>query len=512
MGIVQTDVDGMYTFANVRWCELTGITMARAIGSVWPAGIHPEDVERLTGEWEQATAAGRELSTDCRLQPAGDSQLWVHLSVVPILGQDGQPSGFLGAATDISDRKRAEAERERLLSAERDARRSLADQTGRLNSLLAAAIPGILVSDENGSITQINASFCGLFGISEPIEQLVGTSAADIVLRIKDEFADPASFVHRTGAAFAARRPVSGEQIESADGRTFECDYWPVLVNDEYRGDLWLVWDISERKALYDQRERLLAAELGAREAAEHAQATLAEQNARLQALDEAKTQFISTMSHELRTPLTSIMSFTELIMDDEQELTPDTVSSLEVIHRNANRLLHLVAELLLLSRLEQGVLPLDLAAVSVPDLVGEAVRSASASAAERGITLGVDAGAGPSLQADPERLGQVLDNLLFNAIKYTAEGGSVRVKATHDDQRWRIDVADNGIGIPAAELPQLFDRFVRASNARKAGLPGTGLGLAVVKAITELHGGSTEVRSVVDQGSTFSVFLPIRQ
>ncbi len=351
-----------------------------------------------------------------------------------------------------------------------------------------------------------------MFGIGEPIEQLIGTSAAGIVLRIKDTFADPADFVRRTGTAFTAREPVDGEQIDCADGRTFECDYWPVLVDGDYRGDLWLAWDMSERKALADQRERLLAAELAAREAAEQSQARLAEQNVRLQELDEAKTQFISTMSHELRTPLTSIISFTELIMDDGQELSKDTMASLSVIQRNAERLLQLVSDLLLLSRLEHGVIPLDLAPVTVPDVVGDAVRSASATAAERGITVQVTAAAGPTVQGDRLRLQQVLDNLLSNAIKYSAEGGKVRVEASSDGQRWRIDVADNGIGIPAAELPQLFDRFVRASNARKAGLPGTGLGLSIVKAITELHGGSAEVRSAVGHGTTFSVYLPVRR
>ncbi len=510
VGIVMTDLNGMFTFANVRWCELTGMTMAQALGASWPAGIHPDDVDRLTQDWEQAAAADQELSTDCRLQPIGHAEAWVHLSVIPILGPDGFASGFLGAVTDISGRKRAEAERERLLGAEQDARRSLADQTGRLNSLIAAAIPGILVSDEHGLITQINVSFCNMLGIAEPGDQIIGTSAGEMVLRIKDVFADPTEFVRRTGIAFTARQPVDGQEIKCADGRTLECDYWPVFVDGDYRGDLWLVWDMSERKAFADQRERLLEAELAAREAAEQSEARLAEQNARLQALDGAKTQFISTMSHELRTPLTSIISFTELIMDDARELSPDTVSSLSVIHRNADRLLHLVGELLLLSRLEHGVIPLDLASVSVPDLVSDAVRSASASAAGSGITLDATVVPGPPVQANPVRLGQVLDNLLSNAIKYTGQDGKVEVKASHDGQRWRIDVADNGIGIPAGELGRLFDRFVRASNARLAGLPGTGLGLAVVKAITELHGGSVEVCSVVDQGSTFSVYLPV--
>ena len=512
VGIVQTDTNGKYTFANVRWCELTGMTMPQALSASWPAGIHPDDAGRLKRDWERAVAMDAELSTDCRLQSAGDAEVWAHISVIPILAADGRPCGLLGAVTNITGHKRAEAEKEGLLHAEREARRSLADQTGRLSSLIAAAIPGILVSDENGLITQINASFCDLFGIEDPPGKLIGTSTADIVLRIKGAFADPSEFVRRTGAISTARQPVEGEQAASADGRTFERDYWPTFVDGDYRGDLWLAWDMSVRTAFAEQRERLLAAELAAREAAEQAQARLAEQNVRLQELDEAKTQFISTMSHELRTPLTSIISFTDLIMDDQDKLAPETLSSLLVIQRNAGRLLRLVGDLLLLSRLEQGVIPLDLAVVSVTDLISEAVSSSSASAADRSMAIDVTVGAGPPLRADPLRIRQMLDNLLSNAIKYTGQDGNVRVRATHDGQRWRIDVADNGIGIPADELGHLFDRFVRASNARTAGLPGTGLGLAVVKAITELHGGSVEVRSAIGHGTTFSVYLPVHQ
>ena len=510
VGIIQTDLNGKYTFANVHWCELTGMTMARALGASWPAGIHPDDVGRLAREREQASARDSELRTDCRLRSADGREVWVHLAVVPILGSDERPCGFLGAVTDISGLKRAEAERERLLNAERDARRSLADQTERLNGLVNATIPGVLVSDENGQVAQVNRSFCDLFGIEDATDQLIGAPTAQLVLQIKDAFADPREFVRRTGMAFTARQPVDGERIACADGRTFQCDYWPILVDGEYRGDLWLVLDSSERKALEEQRESLLEAELAAREAAERAQLRLAEQNARLQELDEAKTQFLSTMSHELRTPLTSIVAFIELIMDDQQELSPETVSSLAVIQRNAERLLRLVGDLLLLSRLEGEAIPLDLAAVSVPDLVAEAVRSVSATAADRGITVQVSAATGPQLLADDLRLQQVLDNLLSNAIKFSGQDGRIRVEATYDGRLWRIDVTDDGIGIPADELGRLFGRFVRASNARTAGLPGTGLGLSVVKAIIELHGGSVEVRSTVEHGTTVSVYLPV--
>ncbi len=509
VGMVQTDADGLCTFANDRWCELTGMTAADAVGIGWAAALHPEDAVRMEREWALAAARGTELSTDCRLVSAGGREIWVHAAAIPLLTAEGQ-AGFLAALTDVSARKRAEAERERLLNAERAARRSLADQTERLNSLIANAIPGILVRDEHGRITQVNQSFCDLFGITTPTGQLVGSSAATLAEHVKTAFADPAEFLRRTARLHSHRRPAEGEQFSCADGRAIEGDYWPVFAEGDYRGDLWLFWDISERKALEEQRDRMLRAELAARDAAEQAQQRLAEQNVKLQELDEAKSEFLATMSHELRTPLTSIVSFVELVLDTEQQLAADTLDSLRIIRRNAERLLRLVGDLLMLSRAEAGVLSLDLGEVDVPELIDESVRAASASAAERGIRIEASVPDGPPLHADQLRLQQVLDNLLSNAVKFSRDGSRVTVTATHDERTWRIDVADQGIGIPPADLDQLFNRFVRASNAAAASLQGTGLGLSIVKAITELHGGRVEARSTLGSGTTFSVYLPI--
>jgi signal transduction histidine kinase len=268
--------------------------------------------------------------------------------------------------------------------------------------------------------------------------------------------------------------------------------------------------DTTGRHDLAEQRERLLEAEFAAREAAERTQQRLTEQNAQLQELDEAKTEFLATVSHELRTPLTSIISFTELILDDPSQLPADTVDALSVIQRNGDKLLRLLGDLLLLSRLEVRAIALDLGSVAVPGLIREAVRSASATAAERGIEVTASTQDGPLLKADLLRLQQIMDNLLSNAIKFSGRGGKVQVSARPEGQMWRIDVTDEGIGIPADELVTLFGRFVRGTNARMAGLPGAGLGLSVVKAIAELHSGRVEVESTVELGSTFSVFLPV--
>jgi signal transduction histidine kinase len=120
-----------------------------------------------------------------------------------------------------------------------------------------------------------------------------------------------------------------------------------------------------------------------------------------------------------------------------------------------------------------------------------------------------VSTGEGPIVAADHRRLMQVLENLIANAVKFSHRNQRVLVTADYDGRQWQIEVTDSGIGIPPAEAGQLFNRFVRASNARTAGLPGTGLGLSIVKVLTEMHGGHVEVTSTLGRGSTFSVYLP---
>jgi len=225
---------------------------------------------------------------------------------------------------------------------------------------------------------------------------------------------------------------------------------------------------------------------------------------------DQQRAQFLAVVSHEMRTPLTSIISFSELLRGESGGLSPDGLRFLTIIERNADRLLRLINDLLMLNRLEAGGLPLDITEVSVPDLAADAVKSAAPVAAKSRVSVHLDAGEGPSVPADPRRLAQVLDNLIGNAVKFSHVGGLVRVKVRYQRGTWRVDVSDTGIGIPADEAAVLFGPFVRGSNARIAGLPGTGLGLAIVKSLVEMHGGQVRVDSVLDEGTTFSVFLPV--
>jgi len=227
--------------------------------------------------------------------------------------------------------------------------------------------------------------------------------------------------------------------------------------------------------------------------------------------LDDRRAQFIAVVSHELRTPLTSIVSFSELLRGEADGLSADGIHFLEIIERNADRLFTLIDDLLMLNRLEAGGMPLELSECSISGLAADAVRNAQPLAAKVGVTIHLDAGDGPATAADPRRLLQVLDNLIGNAVKFSNSGGLVLVVARCVRSTWRIDVSDTGIGIPSDETAKLFGAFVRGSNARIAGLPGTGLGLSIVKALVEMHGGDVKVESVLNEGTKFSVFLPVQ-
>jgi PAS domain S-box-containing protein len=495
--ILAMDADGRMVEFNPAAETLSGYPRGDVLGQPMSEIMIPErDLLRFHEHLQTFVATGdaEEFTGQMRISilRADGTERTVELTPVQMtIGGEVIFTGFMRDLTEI----------ELSLAA-------LADQTERLNCLIGAAIPAIMITDEKSRITHVSRSFGVLFGIKDP-GQLVGTSAASLVRRIQHLFADPNGFARRCAEARRAKRPVSGEQLKFADGRTIENDYWPVVVDGRFRGDLWLAWDTSERAAMEQQRQQMLDDELDARHLAEQVQQRLAEQNERLRRLDESRNQFLAIVSHELRTPLTSILSFSELIRGEAEGLTPEGIRFLDIIERNADRLHRLVGDLLMLDRLDAGALPLDLTPVSVAELTGEAVGSAAAGAAKQGITIGVTAGAGPAVQGDLRRLMQVFDNLIANAIKFSHRNGHVHVTATFDGGSWRIDVADDGIGIPPEEVGQLFTRFVRASNARTAGLPGTGLGLSVVKVLVEMHGGHVEATSTLGHGSIFSVYLP---
>ena len=231
-------------------------------------------------------------------------------------------------------------------------------------------------------------------------------------------------------------------------------------------------------------------------------------ENERLVELDRMKEEFVASVSHELRTPLTSIRGYLELVL--EADPTPEQAEYLSVIDRNADRLLDLINDLLDVAQAENGRLVLNLEPVDLASIVTDAVAGQRPSAVARKIELGLDVVEQEArVSADRKRIGQVVDNLLSNALKFTPDGGSVDVRLVRQNGHARLDVSDTGIGIPEAEQARLFERFFRTEAASGQSFQGTGLGLAISKAIVEAHGGQIAVTSAEGLGTTFSVLLP---
>ncbi|GAA2468982.1 ATP-binding protein [Winogradskya humida] len=233
---------------------------------------------------------------------------------------------------------------------------------------------------------------------------------------------------------------------------------------------------------------------------------------ARLQELDNAKTDFMSTVSHELRTPLTSIAGYVELLLDaDAGEVDPPQRRMLDVIARNTRRLRELIEDMLTLSKIETGSFktarrPVDLVALA------EQALTAIGPAADKGeVRLKPELDGPQELTADPEQLERVLMNLLTNAVKFTPAGGTVTLRVYRADGEVNVVVADTGIGIPPPEQEALFTRFFRATNAIHQAIPGTGLGLAIVRTIVDNHSGRISVESTEGAGTTVTIRLPTR-
>jgi signal transduction histidine kinase len=225
------------------------------------------------------------------------------------------------------------------------------------------------------------------------------------------------------------------------------------------------------------------------------------------------KDEFVGLISHELRTPLSSILGYLELMKDDEDDpLSPEQLQYLGVAERNAHRLLRLVGDLLFTAQVESGRFPLSLGDVELGSVIEASVESARPVADAAEVTLIAAPPNGATVvEGDILRIGQAVDNLISNAIKFTPAGGSVTVALQQGRDDVVITVTDTGIGIPAVELSQLSTRFFRASTATKNAVPGVGLGLTITKAIVTAHGGSLDIASEEGVGTTISMRLPLK-
>ncbi len=227
--------------------------------------------------------------------------------------------------------------------------------------------------------------------------------------------------------------------------------------------------------------------------------------------LERARRDFIANISHEFKTPLTAIQGFAETLLGGALDDAQNRRRFLEIMREHALRLGRLTDDLLKLAQIEAGQMNRDNQPVAVSQIIDPCMEVARIEAQQKKLLLEADYGADlPLVSGDLRSLQEILQNLLDNALRYTAAGGSIRVKAAVEGSEMVLSVADTGIGIPKAEQERIFERFYRADAARSRESGGTGLGLSIVKHLVEAHGGRIRVESEVGKGSTFYVHLPL--
>ena len=227
-----------------------------------------------------------------------------------------------------------------------------------------------------------------------------------------------------------------------------------------------------------------------------------------LENLEASRRDLVANVSHELKTPITAIRAHLENLLDGVERTEP---GDLQVMLAQSERLGRLVEQLLDLSRLESGEVPLRREEVALAPLVAQVVSEIEVACADRDVALTSDLPEDlPAIEADPERVHQVLFNLVDNAVRFTPEGGAVRIEAERHDGSVEVSVADTGVGIPEAALPRLFERFYRVDSSRARGDGGTGIGLAIARSVVEAHGGTIRAESEPGHGSTFTFDLPL--
>jgi two-component system phosphate regulon sensor histidine kinase PhoR len=236
----------------------------------------------------------------------------------------------------------------------------------------------------------------------------------------------------------------------------------------------------------------------------------LAQDLTRLRRLETVRRDFVSNLSHELRTPLASLRALAETLQDGALDDPPAARRFVDQIQTEVDALTQMANELLELSKIESGRFSLERSPVAASDLLASAARRMQVQAERAKISLRVECADVPYVQVDSQRLEQVLVNLIHNAVKFTRPGGEVLLIAEQVPGDVRFAVRDTGIGIPADEVPRIFERFYRVDKSRTGS--GTGLGLSIARHIVEAHGGKIWAESVEGKGSTFFFSIPLTQ
>ncbi len=458
--------------------------MGKHIDEVY--GAYDKEVLNTIIEKYQKTFEGHQQSFELFID--GEHQTY---DIVPLPDSDGNINQILVVVQNVTERKQAE---QALKSAEQHYR-----------SIFDNATVGIFQSTPEGGFQQVNATMAEIFGYATPNEMV--QNITDIARQL---------YVKKSKRKEFVRNLERDEEIIDFENQNFCKDgsiIWTStnarVVRDEsgkimyYEG---FVRDITERMRTKKELERRVVERT----------AELNKLNLELQHANRAKDEFLAMMSHELRTPLNTILGLSETLLEEIQgPLNDAQQKSIIFIETSGRHLLDLITDILDLSKIEAGMMDFYPQLVQVEDLCKSSLAFVKLQAAKKSITIDYkNESTLPAFTADPRRIKQILVNLLSNAVKFTPENGKVTLKVWTDENREiiHISVSDTGIGISEEDLKRLFNPFVQLDSNLNRQFEGTGLGLALVKKLTDIHNGSVEVVSEVEKGSRFTLNLPCKQ
>ena len=349
-------------------------------------------------------------------------------------------------------------------------RKQAAEGNFNLQAILSSMEEGVMVVDTAHMIHLVNESFCKLFGISisplqktvlralrdASVEEIVRTTLETGVLQTRE-----ISPVHQSREETVRHFAVSAVPLKNPEGET--------------SGVVVVLHDIS-----------------------------------RLRQLEEIRREFVANVSHELRTPLSIFSGYLENLIDNPARPRKELLATFEIMEKHSHRLNALLYDLLTLARLESKRELIEPVSIRPAPFLRQIANDWKMKLDGKKISLTLDVPQDlPSFTADSMRMEQILNNLIDNAIKYTPEGGSISIAAHCDPDSMTIRVADSGIGIPARDIPHIFERFYRVEKARSRDAGGTGLGLSIVKHIVSLHGGTVLAESAYGKGTTITFSIP---
>jgi PAS domain S-box-containing protein len=496
-----SDARGRFVTAQPAWSTYTGQTWDELRDVGWANALHPDDREKVLRLWEAACASKTPYQADGRLWHAA-SHSYRHFEArgVPILNPDGSVREWVGKCLDVEDRKRAEVKL-RLLWESAAALLAADDPDAMLRGLLAKIGPHLGVDayfnfmvDDSGVALRL-ASCEGI-----PAE------AASKISRV--EFGRAVC-----GTVALHRRPIVAAHIQGSDDpkvqllksfgiRAYACN--PLLAENRLLGTLSFA---SRMKDQFDPSEVAFLDTICQYVTVAHERLRLLNE---LKEADRRKDEFLATLAHELRNPLAPVRNAVQVLRLKGSD-APETRWSREVIDRQVAHMTRLIDDLLDISRITRNKLDLRKERVEMAEVVSEAVETSRPLIEQCGLHLAVRLPPEPIyLDADLVRLSQVLTNLLTNAAKWTDPGGHIWLTVERQGPDVVVRIKDTGVGIPAENLPRLFEMFFQVDRALERSQGGLGIGLSLVRRLVELHGGSVQAHSAGrGKGSEFTVRLP---